>query len=192
MQRFVTDRLTEDHGNIGRVLSLMSIQLGFLSKANTKGLALLGTATNYLTHFPGILHHPLEELMFDSVQKSAPAMAETHGRLVREHAALANAGVEFSAGICLQQLTQDTDLPRLQQQGGEYITAYADHISFEEDQVLPQALEVLSQRQWTDIQTRFIFKRDPLFNRERLSLYENLYDALIGESANLDKAVVAS
>lgn len=190
MQRFVIDRLTDDHGNIGRVLSLMSVQLGFLSKGNTKGLALLGTATNYLTHFPGILHHPLEELMFDSVQRSAPAMADTHGRLVREHVALANAAVEFSAGICLQQLTEDTDVPRLQQQGGEYILAYADHIRFEEDEVLPQALEVLSQQQLADIHTRFVFKRDPLFNRERLSLYENLYDALMGEAANLDKAAV--
>lgn len=190
MQRFIIDRLTADHGNIGRVLSLMSVQLGFLSKGNTKGLALLGTATHYLTHFPGILHHPLEELMFDSVQKSAPAMADTHGRLVREHVTLANAAVEFSAGICLQQLTEDTDVPRLQQQGGEYILAYADHIRFEEDEVLPQALEVLSQQQLADIHTRFVFKRDPLFNRERLSLYENLYDALMGEAANLDKAAV--
>ncbi|HSN18732.1 MAG TPA: hemerythrin domain-containing protein [Gammaproteobacteria bacterium] len=189
MQDFVVDRLTQDHGNIGRVLSLMSLQLGFLNKENTTGLALLGTAVNYLSYFPGILHHPLEELMFDSVRRSAPVMGETYGRLVREHAELASAAVGLSASIGLQQLGHDADLARLQLQGEEYVMAYANHLQFEEAEVLPQALEVLNKRQWTDIQTRFVFKRDPLFNRERLSLYENLYDALMGESANLDKAV---
>lgn len=185
MHRFVTERLTKDHDNIGRVLSLMRVQLDFLTVENIEGLSLLSTATSYLVNFPGVLHHPLEEVMFDALLVSEPSTSEMRGRLVREHGELAIAAADLTARIGLQQLDQDSVLSDLQHLGAGYIMAYGDHIRFEEEVVLPKALEVLSEQQWKDIRAKFVQNEDPLFNRQRLSLYDNLYDAMMGDAGQL-------
>lgn len=182
MHRIVTQRLIQDHANIGRVLSLMSIQLRFLDANETNGLTLLSTAVNYLIHFPGVLHHPLEELMFDEVATGSATATDLNARLKQEHAQLTVSAMDFMARIGLQQLSHSDHIAELQQDGAKYILAYDDHIQFEERDIFPMALDVLKPEKWQGIQDKLAMEGDPLFGRESRTLYDNLYDALMDQS----------
>ena len=185
MHRFVTQRLTQDHANISRVLSLMSIQLRFLSADEASGLILLSTAANYLIHFPGLLHHPLEELMFDAVVVGSPSAACLYTRIKQEHGELAASATDLMARIGLQQLAHEPQLSELRQTGAQYILAYGDHIRFEEREIFPMALDVLKAEQWQGIRDKLVLDGDPLFSRESRTLYDNLYDALMHQGEHI-------
>lgn len=185
MHRFVTQRLIQDHANIGRVLALMSIQLRFLDADETSGLALLSAAANYLIHYPGLLHHPLEELMFDAVAAGSPSAAGLHTRLKQEHAQLTTSATDLVARIGLQQLSREPQVSGLQRTGAEYILAYDDHIRFEEQEIFPMALDVLKAEQWQGIRDTLVLDGDPLFGRESRTLYDNLYDVLMHQGEHI-------
>lgn len=179
MHRLITDRLLLDHRNIGNVLTLMRMQLDILRPQDAKGFALLSNATNYLIHYPGVLHHPLEEVMFDRVADQEPGAGSVQRRLREEHSHLTTSATGLVARIGLQQLSAEPNITELRDTGIAYILAYGDHISFEEREVLPLALDTLSAQQWFDIRSKMAWEDDPLFNRDTLSLYDNLYDALM-------------
>lgn len=180
MHRSITDRLLQDHQHIGSVLTLMRVQLDILGPKDSAGLTLLSNATNYLIHYPGLLHHPLEESLFASMgDKSTAVTSRIHGRLQQEHGELATSASDLVARIGLHQLGAEPEFAGLRDSGVAYILDYADHIRFEEEEVIPLALKTLSAQQWLDIRTTTDWHTDPLFNRRTLSLYDNLYDALM-------------
>lgn len=186
MRKTVTQRLIQDHHNIERVLMLMRMQLDFLREADGKGLTLLTNAANYLIHYPGLLHHPLEELMFERVVANEASVECILAQLRREHAALAADAGELVARIGLQQMRGGEGREELRSTGSKYVLSYDRHMRYEEKEVFPLAGDFLSAKQWEEIGAKLVYNKDPLFSPESLALYDNLFDALMGEAARLD------
>ena len=186
MRKTVTQRLIQDHHNIERVLMLMRMQLDFLREADGKGLALLTNAANYLIHYPGLLHHPLEELMFERVVANEASTQGVLAQLRREHAALAADACDLVARIGLQQMGGGDGREALRSAGCEYVLSYDRHMRYEEREVFPLAGDFLSAQQWDEIGAKLVYNHDPLFSPESLALYDNLFDALMGEAARFN------
>lgn len=185
MQSAITDRLVQDHRNIERVLTLLRMQLDFMQARDEQGLTLLSAGTGYLIHYPGFMHHSLEELLFEAVVAKLPSAAGLQERMKKEHEQLAVMATNFMTRIGLQQLTLVPGFDSLRKTGIDYLSAYDDHIRFEEREIFPMALDTLSIEQWHEIRARRAHASDPLFGPESLMLYDNLYDALMGESKRL-------
>jgi len=183
MRNAVTDRLSRDHRNIERVLTLMRVQLDFLHSSSSAGLMLLVNAANYLLHYPGLLHHPLEELMFEQVVERDPSAADVLSRLRTEHASLTTKAADLVACVGLEQMHAGDGQDGLCRIGNELILANGDHMQYEEREVFPLAVDTLSRKQWDDIGARLVSRDDPLFSRRSLALYDNLYDALMAGQA---------
>lgn len=56
---------------------------------------------------------------------------------------------------------------------------------FEEKEVFPLAVDILKAEQWNEIEVKFVSGEDPLFSHKSRALYDNLYDALMGEGGKL-------
>lgn len=179
MHSYISERLVQDHRNIIRVLTLMKLQCDFLRVDDQDALTLLSNAANYLIHFPGLLHHPLEELVFEEVVERDPAAAALLKQLKDEHMALAADAANLVARVGLLQLKAADGRDELCQVSGEFIVAYDRHIHFEEKEILPLAEQKLSAQKWKEIGAKLSSNEDPLFGRKSLEIYDSLYDALM-------------
>lgn len=70
-----------------RVLTLIRFQLdSFTGLADIQGLALLHTAFGYMRGFPGLAHHPAEEILLARLPGHRADSAAACEKLTQQHA----------------------------------------------------------------------------------------------------------
>lgn len=185
MHHRILDQLDQDHHNISRVLALLRLQSDFLGPRDEQGLTLLRNAVNYLYQYPGLLHHPLEELIFDRVVAAEPSMADLAAKIKEEH--VTGRRLEEELLACFIRLRQaGGDLrPELQALISRYLAYYREHMQAESAELLPLAGDLLQDRQWQEIEDKSPLSDDPIFYAQNLVRFENLYDALMNAGAAL-------
>ena len=71
MQR-IMQVLHEDHINVSRLLDVIDTSLERLTSGNPDGLSLAYKAMRYMTAYPDIYHHPLEDIVFEALVRRSP------------------------------------------------------------------------------------------------------------------------
>lgn len=116
----------------------------------------------YVERFPEKLHQPNEEkYLFRAVEARQPALARTIARLRRDHSAMTGYGNRLRAALAYWEQGD----PNAGQQSAMIADDYARfcqrHARAERD-LLPVAIEVLSDSEWSKIDRAFEVAADPL------------------------------
>ncbi len=63
----VMDKLHADHAHIARLMSLLEEQIQLIHAEENPDAPLMQDIMAYMTHYPDLIHHPLEDLIFEHV-----------------------------------------------------------------------------------------------------------------------------
>ena len=137
-----------EHTHFERLLAFLEGQLRVLRVGELPNCDLMCDVTNYLCHFGARYHHARESVAFGYVVQSNPTMSGTISRLVQEHADMAAKGEELDA--LLARVVVGNAIARVGFEGvlAAFLTDYRNHITAEEQDIIPYAAENLSAMEW--------------------------------------------
>lgn len=187
MQHEIARDLIDAHRNMERVLTLIQLQVDSLKAgADPEGFKLLSNAIGYMRNYPGVIHHPTEELIFSRLVANAPETRILCIKLHDQHEAFREQETLLLRRIRHAQsgdLEAWRDIRRI---GTSYCAEHANHIRAEEVDMFPQAIKWLNAYDWDQIGEGARLIIDPTLERNDLKQYDNLYDYLMNAGRNLD------
>lgn len=134
---------------------------------------------DYIEGFPETFHHPKEEAhLFEAVRRRKPDAGPLIDRLCDEHAE----GIEL-----MTELRESLDAfarnpvagDRFHEAAMRYVAFERAHMKCEEQEVLPLALEVLTNEDWQEIATAFLSNQHPLLNPARQRQFDELFGTIL-------------
>ena len=180
MRSKVIQSLCDEHRNIERVLLLIRFQAETLQGVqDLQGFELLTNAIGYMHNYPGVTHHPCEEIMLARLPALYPASARTCEQVKDQHKTFANQESIMLRLIREAQAGDAHACAQLKVIGAAYCKEQAKHITSEEAELFPLAGEHLSDKDWQDISERSQSVIDPVFGQGALQHYQSLYDYLM-------------
>ena len=187
MQHEIARDLIDAHRNMERVLTLIQLQVDSLKPgADAEGFLLLGNAIGYMRNYPGVIHHPTEELIFGRLISRAPETRNLCVRLHDQHEVFRDQEALLLRRIRNAQggdLAACGDIKRV---GTAYCAEHANHIRLEELDMFPQAIKWLDAYDWVQVGHAARAVIDPALGREDLKQYDNLFDFLMNSGRNFE------
>ena len=176
----VIDKLQSDHAHIGRLIGMLEEQVRLIHAEKSPDAALMQDIMAYMTHYPDLIHHPLEDLIFEHIIRLDPSAQEILKSLSSEHDAMARAGHALKASVdCLESealVRRDV----LDQQASDYVILVRKHMQTEEKHAFPLARKLLNEDEWDNIRSEFRIKDHEIFGQALDGHYETLYQAISG------------
>ncbi len=178
--------LTNAHRIMEHVLTLIRLQADMLHPL-TKGneLAFLQKAIGYMHNYPGLIHHPAEELIFERLRNHAPDTLQLCTKLTEQHKQFSILEITLLEYISQAQKGDKNVCLLIKKLSNTYCLEYVDHISIEENDLLPRAIVLLQKNEWLDIGYKSNLNRDPMSNPSILKHHDNLYDYIMSTNLNL-------
>ena len=175
----VIQQLNKDHVNVSRLLDLLERQIETFRKRETPNYTLMLDAMHYMVHYPDLIHHPKEDLVFEKLKNRNPDASAAIGDLIKEHKALSEKSTQFLESLrCAESETTTALRETVTAQGEDYISLCRNHMNKEELGLFPAALQVLNEQDWANINAAMKFKEDPVFGKVVKEEYRALYDWL--------------
>ena len=181
MQR-IMQILHEDHINVAGLLDLMERALERLPNKDPVDLALASNTMRYMTAYPDIYHHPLEDIVFRHLLKRSPETGLKIHQLFEEHVILGTTGNEFLGKIKTAIERPSDPLEDLINHGLEYVGQLRAHMNTEEGEIFPLINVVLSTHDWGVLDESIAVAKDPLFGSQVQKSYQNLAEALLART----------
>lgn len=184
----IIQALESAHRMMEHVLTLIRVQVDILHpETGPEQYAFLRRAIGYMHNYPGLIHHPAEELIFDRLTQYAPQARPLCDRLVDEHKMFVRQETAIFGHIANAEQGDGASCKRIMELGADYCMKHVGHISDEESKVLPQAVNWLSPGDWRKIHEQCRFEHDPLGKPAVLAAYESIYDYLMAESVSFNR-----
>ena len=135
----------------------------------------------YIDEFPERLHHTKEsELLFPPVARLAPETQEVIASLEQDHARGESAVRELQHLLLAWELIGDARRAAFDDATKRYLDFYLEHMRLEESVILPAALRVLSNADWTELDAAFASNCDPLTGKyPRDPAYDRLFSRIV-------------
>lgn len=172
----VMQQLHQDHVNIARLLDVMDIHLKLFQEGEKPDYVLMMDVMQYMTHYPDLFHHPIENLVFTKLTERDSSSRLLVKELMNQHEALAGKGADFLD--ILRSVVEEQMVSRetLESKGIEYVHMLRRHADVEEGQAFPLAKKHLTEQDWSEIRETMEHMEDPLFGstveKQYLALYE--------------------
>jgi len=175
MSNPVIEKLLREHDGMRSVLLAVRRQLDKLELNESPDFALLHDALYYMRKFPGVFHHPVEELIFARLLQRNPVLAADIERVQQEHKEI----YELEAWLLETAVQASREgaaaYPRLLDFGRRYLLIQRQHSETEEDLIFPHALSALQPEDWQAIQRQVQHVEDPIFSGRVLQGFKSLY-----------------
>jgi len=181
----IIDSLRSDHSRMTKLLDALERQIGTFEEGGLLDFEIVDGVLHYCRSYPDRHHHPLEDLVFDSLKRRNAAAAAEVGDLRREHAKLAVATVAFAE--VLDAVEQDTPMEReeLVSAARTFLSAYRHHIMMEEKHFFPAAERNLTPEDWRIIGQQLVPAADPLFERREDQRFDAIYEDIVQWDSHL-------
>ncbi len=179
--------LTDGHRNMERVLTLVRFQLDSMREGDEAqpqpNYRLLANALVYMRDFPGVSHHPVEEMISDKLVGYAPEHRLVCSQLTAQHRSFGQREEALLQYIRRSRLGDEMAQRHVKDLGVAYCAEHASHIRSEEVEVFPGATRWLTPTDWQDVARRSRATIDPALEQRELKRYDNLYERLMAEDA---------
>ena len=173
------EKLRREHVNFGLLLHLLEKQLSELKAGNPVDYPLVSDVADYFTGYPGNIHHPKEDLLFERLDFCAPAAAENARRLLDHHESIGQLAQKFADET--KEVQEGEELPRdayidtLE----EFILVQRTHMRMEETLFFPLVELHLSDEDWHYVNTKVADDLDPVFEARDIDRYKRLLQILV-------------
>ncbi|HEV2550228.1 MAG TPA: hemerythrin domain-containing protein [Stellaceae bacterium] len=187
----ILDTLRRDHANMLQVLRTLERQLAEFRVGKQPDYDVLLAAVDYLLTFPGLSHHPTEDLIFDKLRQRAPEIAASVGNLRTAHDALAVQTRVLVDG--LRAVLAEAELPReaIVRWSSELIDHQRQHIEMEERTFFPAAAKTFTKKDWSELRVTITKSIDPLFEAKVDEKFAELRKAIFAWQRQ-DEAVASA
>jgi hemerythrin-like domain-containing protein len=166
-----------------RVLVLIRLQLDSLhAGTDASGFRLLRNAVGYMHDYPGVVHHPAEDIMFRMLVSRTREAAPLCQLLSDQHREFHEQETQLLRDLDLAQQGDAGARKRLHGKGLEYCEEHAAHIRLEEAEVLPLAIAKLRAEDWQAVSDGTRALTDPVFGREASRQQSSIYEQLMSLS----------
>lgn len=142
------DRLRTEHANLDRLVRLLDRHPVAHAGAKPKDIELLVDALYYLTHFPDVFHHPMEDRLVERLLYRNSLPPVFGAEIEAQHTTLARQGADLMRDLesATRGETMSWELV------GMSVRLYAEHlrhnIAVEELVLFPAALRHLDSEDW--------------------------------------------
>jgi hemerythrin-like domain-containing protein len=172
-----------EHGNFSRLLSLLETQVAVFHDGGKPNYDLMIDIVSYLRHFPDRVHHAREDAAFARLVARDPGLQGKISRLLQEHRVIAHAGDKLLR--LLNEVADEAIISRAEVEAAAatYLVYYRHHLATEERDVLPRALELLTQEDWAAVNAAVPAGRDPLFGDASEERYRELRRLIMLEAS---------
>jgi hemerythrin-like domain-containing protein len=178
----ILDLLHQDHQNISRLLDIFDKQIEIMHKGEDPNYRLMQDIMHYMGHYPDAFHHPREEKIFEKIKNNSADIFDTVKRLADEHIIMAEQGIIITDKLTEILNGSIVSMAAIYELTKEYLELTRNHINSEENQLFPQAEELLSTEDWQDISESISHVDDPLFGKTVEDFYRYLYSCIQQES----------
>jgi hemerythrin-like domain-containing protein len=178
----VIEQLGRDHRNMRLLLDIIEEETQAYREGSVPDFDLLQMIADYTLHYPDLIHHPKEDLVFERLVIRDPEARIFIGDLVKEHKRLSALTRRFAAAI--SNVAHDVELPRewLDALTREYLLANRMHMQTEEEHFLPRAMAMLTEGDWAVIDERVTDTDDPVFGERVADAYLSLHERILKAS----------
>lgn len=155
------DILLQEHRTIARLLDLLEREVGLLETSETPNYDLMLQIVDYFRSFPGLYHHPKEDLVFRRLAERNPEQAARFGDLEAEHKHCSGRLDDFARAVVVALLEAET-ASTFASLARDFIDNERRHMASEEKSLFPAAIKCLTDSDWAEIDARSASFRDPL------------------------------
>ena len=131
--------------------------------------------------YPGVNHHPVEELIFEKLTGYAPEHRIACTQLAGQHRSFGEREAGLVHHIRRAKLRDEMARRHVKDLGIAYCADHSSHIRSEEVDVFPGAVRWLTSMDWQQVARRSRDTIDPELQERELKRYDNLYDRLMQE-----------
>lgn len=171
-----------DHVNFAKLLDLLEDEFTIFHDGSSPNYELMLEIMYYMTHYPDVLHHPKEDLIFAMIKERDPNAARQVDLLTEQHASLMTSGAQL---VCdLDEIVNGSIMPRerVDTEARVYVANFRDHMRVEELELVPMASRLLRQEDWSAIDTAIRHLEDPLFGSRTQERYAGLAEHIARQS----------
>jgi hemerythrin-like domain-containing protein len=173
------NKLHQDHINISKLLDVLESQTSLLENNDHANLQLITAIVEYITNYPDLYHHPLEDLVFELLRHKDKEIEPVIDHLLGEHKTLTETSINLAEMLRNININEKKHAQILAEHLRKYINLSRSHMDIEESKLFPRAKQVLSNEDWAGIDTGFVYKDDPLFGKVIYKQYQHIYDSII-------------
>ncbi len=164
--------LKQEHRDMEKLLRALERQLANFDEGGPVDYDIMEAVVDYSFAYPDLCHHPVEDAIFELVERRKPGALSSRVDLAAEHKKLADLTRKLAS--LLDSVVQETPTPRewLEKTARDYIDFTRHHMDMEEKYFFPVAETALNDDDWQEIEARLASEDDPLFSpraRDRFS-----------------------
>ena len=153
----------EEHAYFRRLLELLQKQVEAFPRGEQPSYELMLDILSYLRDYGDQYHHPREDVAFNRLARRSPLLELPLARLRQEHRVIARAGETLRNHLQTVVAGAVVPVEEIEAAAATYLVYYGNHISKEEEDVLPRAGESLTAEDWEAVRKAVQPGRDPLF-----------------------------
>jgi hemerythrin-like domain-containing protein len=175
----ILDHLLVDHRNMRQLLRILEEEIEAYNAGKPGDFDLMKQILEYTLHYPNLIHHPREEMLFRRLLERDSPSKGLVGDLTKDHEELARLTHRFAAAV--HNVSHDVELPRafFAKVAEDYLTRSREHMETEEHKFFPRLMTVFQDEDWEDFDSLAIRGYDPLFGTSIESLYKRLYQRIL-------------
>jgi len=134
----------------------------------------------YMDEFPEKRHHRIESnLLFPKLRARSTQAHEVLDRLDRDHASGERSIRDLEHALLGFEMMGEPRREAFEEAARVYADFYFDHMSLEEQKVLPLAEKALTEQDWAELDAAFAANRDPLTGHPPDEQYRALYTRIV-------------
>ncbi len=172
--------INQEHATI----SAMLYSIEMMERRGPKGnrplfFEVLRAMLFYIDEFPEKQHHPKENLyLFPPVLKKAPELKETIEQLELDHKVGEYRIRELQHLLLRWEILGDDCQAEFRSAAKKYYDFYLHHLQLENSLIIPKALKVLDDEEWSLMDEAFEDNSDPWLSHSVDSVYQNLFSKI--------------
>jgi hemerythrin-like domain-containing protein len=170
--------IREEHASLGAMLASIRLMIEHGPKDEPEVFFdVLRAMLFYIDEVPEKQHHIKEtELLFPPIAKRSPQCAELIDRLDKDHHKGESSVRELQHLLLAWEMLGDSRRTTFEDAVKEYLAFYNEHIRLEESIIIPEAMKVLTEEDWKQLDAAFEKNCDPLSgSTPRDPLYDRLF-----------------
>jgi hemerythrin-like domain-containing protein len=164
----------EEHAYFRRLLDLLHREVEVFPRGEQPNYELMLDILSYLRDYGDQYHHPREDVAFRRLVRRLPVLELPLARLRQEHRVIARAGEILRGHLEAIVAGAVVRVEDIETAAATYLVYYGNHISKEEEDVLPAANAALTIEDWAEVRGAVRAAPDPLFGDHPENRYREL------------------
>lgn len=175
----IMDSLRRDHRAFEELLQALGDEVAVFEKAERPDYEILEAIVSYFQGYPDCCHHPKEDAVFAKLRERNLAAADAIGDLDAQHVEASQRLSLFTEAV--ENVLAEVDMPReaFCHAARAFIEHERQHIKMEEQQFFPVALDILTNKDWTELDAKLADPIDPLVPAQFAEAFETLKERVL-------------